>query len=455
MAADPLDAKRLALVYLHGSGPVQPVVRISHDGGITWRTVRTSPAGGGYHLMVAWGPGPVPGRSRLYFANMTGSGGGVRLMTRYSDNEGVSWSPPRVQSDTPAWVGGTPDLTVDNNPASPNYGVVYATYNWPRSATRGPGLHIIASGDYGRTFHAVEVPALATAVGYPVGDRIGYRLRAAPDGGLYVVWYQADLRYWRSSDPLSKGSLSNIGRIRFGVARLVYDRAARTWHRGPSLTAATLPRTAWNAGFVRPGGLTNDPQWSPGIVVDPSTGRVLLALSVDGGIRVYSSGDLGRTWSSRSLPSPLAVGNRAQWIAKPDLVIGKGFLAVTMRMLDRTGATTTHAYSLSLDGGLTWSRPHTLGSARWASAPVSGPINGVGLRNRAVVTADGQHVVFAYGDGRYGVHGANRSAVFVSAITVTIPVAPRSPSPVATPSPEPTDAADPSPSASSDPTTAP
>ena len=461
ISADPLDARRLALVYLHGSGPVQSVVRISHDGGLTWRNVRTNPGGGGYHLMVAWGPGPVPGHSRLYFANMTGSGGGVRLMTRYSDNEGASWSSRRIQTDTPAWVGGTPDLTVDTNPASPNYGVVYATYNWPRSAARGPGLHIIASGDYGRTFHAVEVPALPTTVSYPVGDRIGYRLRAAPDGGLYVVWYQADLRYWRLSDPLSKGSLSNIGRIRFAVARLVYNRAARTWHRGPSLTAATLPRTAWNAGFIRPGGLTNDPQWSPGIVVDPDSGRVSIAISVDGGIWVYSSGDLGRTWSYRSLPSPLAVNGRSQWIAKPDLVIGKGFLAVTMKMLDRTGATSTHAYSVSTDGGRTWSRPHVLSGVRWASARVSGPVNGVGLRNRATVTADGRHIVFAYGDGRYGARGLNRAAVLVSVITISVPTPPpptASPDPTASPEPTATPTASPdptaTPTASPDPTPA-
>lgn len=446
VAADPLNPKRLALVYLHGNKPVRAVVRISHDGGLTWKIASGNPGGGGYHLIVAWGPGPVKGRSRLYYISMTGSAGGVRPMTRYSDNEGATWSSPRIQMDTRPWVGGTPDITVDTNPASPNYGVVYATYNWPKSSTFGPGLHVLASSDYGRTFHAVEVPALPTTSSYPARHRIGYRLRSAPDGALYVSWYQADLRFWRAPDPLNKGSLSNIGRIRFGIARLVFNRKARTWSRGASTTAATLPRTAWNAGFIRPGGLTNDPQWSTGIGVDPATGRVLLAISVDGGIRVYRSDNKGRTWSRASIPSPSTVGGRAQYIAKPDLVIGNGFVAVTMRLLDRSGATSGHAYSLSADGGLTWTRPKAVSSVRWAPARVDGPVNGVGLRNRAAITADGRHVVFAYGDGRYGRYGFERCAVMVSVITVTVPP---------TPAPSPSPSADPSASPSSDPSASP
>ena len=250
VSADPLNAMRLAVAYAHGSGPIVPVIRISHDGGLTWKSTTGHPAGGGIHIVVAWGPGPRAGHSRLYYVNMVGSGGGVRLGTSYSDNEGATWSRIRIQTDTPAWVGGTPDITVDTDPASPNYGVVYATYNWPRSTTLGPGLHVLASADYGRTFKAVEVPALPAMSGYPARHRIGYRLRAAHDGSLYVAWYQADLRYWRASDPLNKGAMSNIGRIRFGVARLVFNRRTQVWSRGPSVTAATPPGTPGMCGPV-------------------------------------------------------------------------------------------------------------------------------------------------------------------------------------------------------------
>jgi hypothetical protein len=439
VATHPTDPTRVAAAYAHGVPSVRAQVRISHDGGLTWTTTPARPGGGGFHIVVAWGPGPRAGSARLYVANMTGTSGGLRLGTCYSDNEGRTWSAMKVQANIPGWVGGTPDITTDNNPASPNYGTVYAAWNWPRTATAGPGLRVIASSDFGRTWHGVEVPALAGTAGYGAAHRIGYRLRTAPDGAVYVSWYQADLRVWRSSAPLSKGSLANVGRIRFGVARLVYHRAAGTFARGPSVTAITLPRTAWNAGYVRPGNLSNDPQWTGSINVDASTGRVVLAASVDGGIRVYVSDDEGRTWTRHDVPAAGPVNGRSQYIAKPDLVVGERFMAIGMRMLDRTCATSGHAYSLSLDGGITWSRPTPTSAVRWSCSRVGGSINGVGLRNRAAVTADGRHVIFVYGDGRYGSAGANRVAIFGARITVIAPtpVAPPSPTPAPTPSPTP------------------
>jgi len=422
VAAHPTQALTLAAVYVRGSSPVRPVVRISHDGGITWRSASGRAPGGGIHVVLAWGPGPTLDSTRLYLANMTSSGGGLRLGTSYSDDEGESWSVLKVQTSVPAWVGGTPDIAVDSNPTSPNYGVVYATWNWPASANANVGLRVIASSDYGQTFHAVEVPALPKVSGYAARQRIGYRLRTAPDGAVYVTWYQADLRTWSSADPLAKGSLSNIGKIRFGIARLLYHRDIGEFTLGVPRAVATLPRTAWNAGYVRPGGLSTDPQWSTGLVVDPVTGQLWLAVSVDGGIQVYTSTDAGSRWAHHVLPLPAAIKGRAQWIGKPDLVQGTGFMAVTMRLFDKSGDTSGHAYSLSYDGGITWTRPTPIGSVRWAAARVSGGINGVGLRNRAVVTADGTHIMFVYGDGRYGQLGLNRSAIFGARITVVVPV---------------------------------
>jgi hypothetical protein len=65
---------------------------------------------------------------------------------------------------------------------------------------------------------------------------------------------------------------------------------------------------------------------------------------------------------------------------------------------------------------------------------VSTGLNGVGLRDRLAVTADGTHVVFVYGDGRYGSGGVNRTAVYGARITVTVPP----PAPALTPDPTPT-----------------
>ncbi len=76
----PTDPNTLAVVYqgyeswMHcGSGSV---VRISHDGGATWRSTKVGPGLGGgrgqsYHATIAWGPGPTEGSARLYWVNTT------------------------------------------------------------------------------------------------------------------------------------------------------------------------------------------------------------------------------------------------------------------------------------------------------------------------------------------------------------------------------------------------
>ncbi len=422
VAAHPTDPRRIAVACVQGAGPILPMIRISRDGGLTWRSTASRPGGGGIHIVVAWGPGPK-GRARLYVANMTGTSGNLRLGITWSDDEGAHWSPMKVQADVPGWVGGTPDIITDDDPASPNHGVVYAAWNWPRSRTAGPGLRVIASSDHGNTWHGVEVPALTRTPGFPAAARIGYRLAAAGDGALLVDWYQADLRRWSSAAPLEVGSLDNVGRIRIGVARLLYDRGAGAWRRGPSLAVAELPRTRWNVGIAWPDGLATGPQWTASIKVDRASGAVLVAVSVDGRIRVYRSADGARGWTYATLPDPPTVKGRAQYIAKPDLVVGDGFVFVAMRMFDRNGATSGHAWSVSTDGGRTFTRPKAVAGPRWSPARVSGGINGVGLRDRAAVAADGRRVVFAYGDGRFGATGANLVATFAAIVTVAVPAA--------------------------------
>src|SRR3954468_12057175 len=50
--AHPYDPSRVAVVYAYGPGEdSRPVIRISHDGGRTWRTVSGRPRGGGSHPM--------------------------------------------------------------------------------------------------------------------------------------------------------------------------------------------------------------------------------------------------------------------------------------------------------------------------------------------------------------------------------------------------------------------
>ncbi len=197
VAVDPHNPANIALTYNTRGGRcgISPGVRISRDGGATWQDAPRKPwAGSGrqpnWHAAIAWGAGPKAGSSRLYWADTTVATckfADHRLSIAYSDDMGASWSPLFVYGGTAATsAGGFADVTVDSNPASPNYGAVYAAINWFAGSADEPGYRLLASSDFGRTWAATEVPALPAASGYRFRYRIGYRLRTGPDGSVYA-----------------------------------------------------------------------------------------------------------------------------------------------------------------------------------------------------------------------------------------------------------------------------
>lgn len=437
VATHPTDPDRVAVVYEHrGPGAacsMNPAIRISRDGGRTWRSTRSGPGsrsrrGMGIHAAIAWGPGPG-GRARLYWANMTTPGcgdGRHSLTTSYSDDEGRTWSRLRVERATPPWVGGVPEIAVDRDPHSPNHGTVYVGYNWLGRGAHGPGFRLLASADLGRTWHRVEVPPVRLTTGARDWWRIAYRLRPAPDGSVYASWYQVDLRRWDRTNIFAKGGSGNVRRLGVAIARVRFDRSAGTFDVGRSRMAATVRETAWttsgasapgSAGQIRP-----DPMWQYGFDVD-ADGHLHVAVGgfgpprdgvARGTIRVGRSVDGGRTWSVATLPGAGKVDGRRQSSLRPNLVAGQGYVLVTLRLLDdvNTGATMGTAFAASFDGGITWSRPEPVNDVRWRPSDLNGVVNGVGLRERAERTADGD-IVWAFGDGRLARgRNAGRTAIF-------------------------------------------
>jgi hypothetical protein len=332
----------------------------------------------------------------------------------WSDNEGASWSRLYVDHQTPAWVGGFPDITVDRDPASPNFGVVYVTYNWLGVPGKGPGLHLLASADGGRTWHDVEVPPVPGPTGYGVPWRIDDRVRAAPDGSAYVAFYQADLRSWDSRRIFSLGPWGNVGRVGFATARVRFDRSTGTIRLSPAVLATTDAPNGYTAyGTVAPGtsDIIVDPAWSISLDVEHSSGRIFLAVgdyqrprtgsAPLGTIRVGRSDDRGRTWHWVVLPALSSVSGSAQSSFRPSLVSLDGVVFVGLHgITDRARAPTVGvAGSFSFDDGVTFSRPVALTPVRWAAAAVAVATNGMGLRERADETADGR-VFYAWSDGR-------------------------------------------------------
>ena len=425
VATHPTDPDRIAVVYQHrGPGTacrLNPVIRISHDGGRSWRSTRRSPAAGSgrgldLHAAVAWGPGPSGG-SRLYWTNMTTPSCGdpsFSLSTAYSDDEGDTWSTLQVERRTRPWVGGFPEIAVDRDPASPDYGTVYVGYNWLPNGARGPGFRLLASADFGQTWTSADIAPAPSPPGYNDWWRIAYRLRPAPDGAVYASWYQVDLRRWDRTRIFDKGGSANVGRLGVAVARVEFDRVSKTFHVGRSRIATTVRKTAWStSGGSAPGTAGNirpDPMWLQGFDVDPSTGRLYLAVASYGAaadhaprgtISVGHSDDRGETWSFSLLPSaPDVMGSRQSSI-KPNVVAGPGYVLVTFHTLDdvRSGATVGSAWTVSTDGGTAWQTPAPVSRERWLAENVGGVVNGIGLRERAERLANGD-VFWAYGDAR-------------------------------------------------------
>jgi len=437
IAANPLNPLRLAVVFPVGPGEVShPQVRISHDGGKTWASRSAHLYGGGSHPMLAWGPGPRAGTTRLYYTAMGGAPNDYHFEVSHSDNEGITWHLDFIADQTRGWFGGIADLVVDTNRSSPNYGAVYLAYNWPKDPARGTGLHVVASGDYGGHWAETEIPKLTPPAGYGDAFRIAYKLATAPNGDAYVEGYQLDMRTWLFSSPFWKGGTGNVGRIAFGVARLHLDRAARRLTHGPNVLATKLPETMWNLGYALQGVNVSlvEPEWATGLVVDGG-GRLYFAVAGDGRIRILSSDDRGLTWKRRDLPQAPSVNGYSQRSTRPDLVAGAGFVAVLFHTVDASGSNRTFgtAAAVSFDRGASWVGPRAVVSRRWHINPIIARYNGPGLRDRAAVLADGRTIYFGYGDGRDGL-----SAAFGARIRVTLPVVEPPPSPSPSPTPTPT-----------------
>jgi hypothetical protein len=422
VAVDPTNPANIAVTYNTRGGRcgIAPAVRISRDGGATWRDAPRRPWAGSarhpnWHAAVAWGPGPA-GKSRLYWADTTVadcSYSDHRLSVAYSDDFGASWSTLFVQRATPSTpVGGFPDITVDGNPSSPLYGAVYAAINWFPSTKVEPGFRLLASADFGASWAETEVPALTAPAGYRFRYRIGYRLRTGPDGSIYASYCQRD----RSSP---SGAL---GRLAFGISRVMFDASAKSLSAGPAVLATSVPVNAYSSGRrVAPGTsdrLRLNPCWSHGLDVNQSSGQVLMAVGTyrpkagagqpRGTIMLGRSSDGAATWSWRPVPTLPPVDGRSQSAHKPQLATDRGAVFVGFHVLTDVAlgtrgnplATVTPAFTVSYDDGESFGPVSPVSGGRWHPDWLDYSRNASGIRDRAQLIESGR-VIYVYGDGRH------------------------------------------------------
>jgi hypothetical protein len=425
VATHPSDSQKLAVVYEYkpskgaGCGMI-PGLRTSTDGGTTWTTAARRPWSESgrlpnWHAAIAWGPGPA-GKARLYWADTTltdCSNPQHRLSIAYSDDRGASWSTMFVYKGVAATpYGGYPDITVDRDPNSPNYGAVYATINYYSTQQTEPGMRVLASYDYGAHWLSREVPPLAQTQANPFRYRLGYRLATAADGSLYASFCETDRPAW-SGFP---------GRLAYGVSRLRLNKSQATFSAAAPVLATTLMVSGYNTTYDPAPGTTDRQRLNAcgtnGLDVDHTTGRVYLAVAgydpnpaagvARGFIRLGRSDDLGQTWSWQRLADLPAVNGRTQSAHRPALVVNGskvfvGFHVLTDVSLSTTGVdsnvTVGNAFTVSSNGGDTWTAPALISSSRWNPDWLDLNRQGAGLRDRAALTAAGR-AFYAWGDGR-------------------------------------------------------
>jgi hypothetical protein len=225
------------------------------------------------------------------------------------------------------------------------------------------------------------VPAVGLK-GYPAHNRIGYRIIAAA-GGLVVAWYESDLRAFPTGDILSDGSGSNVGRAGFATAAL-------SWSDDGKLTVGT---PTWAGNVTSTTDLLRDPRWQYQLAAELAPVRG--ARWRDGAIDLWLAVSDG---AGHILVGERASGGDWAWTKigagfKPVLAIDPGSGIVFLGW--HAGSPIRNYYSLSADGGRTWTAPAQAGPA-WGQP---GVINGAGLRENAVYDGTSGAFVWAFGDG--------------------------------------------------------
>jgi hypothetical protein len=366
-------------------------VRISTDRGKTFKEVEREPWRGGcpdFHGQVAWGPGPTSGSSRLWWADaMIVGKHQISPGVTYSDDLGKTWAPIHIETRTPPWVGGFPDIAVDNNPKSPNFGTAYVAYNWLESS-KGPGLAVIASGDNGKTWDITQVPAVELE-GYPYHWRIGYRIKTAPDGSAYVSFYQSMLKKWNSNAIFSQGGSDNIGDLGFALARI---------HRDPLTGRLSTDSVEWMTSVSKNLSLPFDPQWQTGLDVD-DLGRAWIAVSDNGRIDIGHTDIINPASKMQEISPWMSFCIDGQSCFKPSLAVSGDMVFVGFHTLDKSGMVRTY-YILSYDKGKTFSQPKLVTSYAWSWSSMANVTNNVGLRENATSGVDASNnPIFAYSFG--------------------------------------------------------
>lgn len=387
VAVSPYDGNLVAMSYNWTSLDArQDGIRISKDGGKTWQEVVREPWRGhipDYHGVVAWGTGPEVGSSRLWWTDaIVKAKGKVVQAAAYSDDLGRTWHYHEF-NNTPPWIGGFPNITVDNNPESPNFGTTYVAYNWLESS-KGVGLAVASSKD-GKSWQVAQVP-IPQVEGYPYRWQINDKPKSTSDG-VDVLFYLTNMRYWNKNEPFNEGSSSNKGKTAYWLVKLNYDQNGKLKVDGVFPTT-DLKGVSWGSVYT--------PETQSGFDIDHND-NAWMAFTSAGKI-IIGNMNSGNSSSKDSLPW-MEFSMPGEVLFKPSLAVGKnneiflGYHAV------KNGMVGTY-FIVSYDNGQNWTLPQPVTKSTWRFSSLT-VLNGTGLREGIDVAPDGR-IWYTYADNRNG-----------------------------------------------------
>lgn len=250
----------------------------------------------------------------IYYGNLAvprnGAASTAVVAVSRSMDDGHTWLAPTIASSSlnPVDFNDKDYVWADNNPASPYFGYVYASWTlfqgagaFGRSNTYAPEPIVVArSTDGGQTW-SMLTRLTSSGNNGAAGGRQGSEIRTGPDGSVYVFW---------------EGAVKRHSEIQFAVSH----NGGRTFSRPMSVAAVNdipspLPGTSFRTDSF------------PAVDVNQSTGAIDVAWadwsasSDTAFIKFTESTDGGASWSP-----PIVVGGKAgvanayfPWIAdSPD-----------------------------------------------------------------------------------------------------------------------------------------
>lgn len=371
IAIDPADPNIVAVTHqeIHANGTMTSLVRISKDGGKHW-TETTRPWDYPYsdvHSRMTWSDdgtlywinGAVVGNQRL--------GIGISKTTDF----GKTWQVVYFNKNDEVWVGHFPDITVDNNPKSPNYGVVYATYN-VNGGIKGPKIRVLAYDPVTKEVAKADVPPVVDN-NNAVTWRINPQVIATSTGEVRLTVSEKIIGYYDSSNQFAN-SWNDVLSLEYDSAMIDFDRST-----GKITVGSEKKELGVSTKYI---GGEMDSAWDSGLAVNDTTGEVWM-----------TAGNAGKiVLKTIDKDSPQSFDLKGVYLFEPTLAMHGNTMFLGFYGKGSDGI--RPYYIMSDNDGVTWTDPKLVSSDRWSNG--KDEVNGVGLRLQAKFAPDGKNVLFAF-----------------------------------------------------------